>query len=123
MRFQLNMLRVKPMELGPSIRNMDDYVASISPFERLMINRLDNMAYDQRNHYKFSVSRFQNLGKQIKVVQNQLFELQYGKEIKGFNASIYNYVEADELVFSLLLMFLFNYVFIHSLSLFVKLWF
>jgi len=111
------------MELGPSIRNMDDYVASISPFERLMINRLDNMAYDQRNHYKFSVSRFQNLGKQIKVVQNQLFELQYGKEIKGFNASIYNYVEADELVFSLLLMFLFNYVFIHSLSLFVKLWF
>ena len=43
---------------GPSTENMNDYVASMSPFERLMINCLDNMAYEQRNHYDFCAARF-----------------------------------------------------------------
>jgi len=65
---------------SPSAGNMNDYAAPTSPFKRLMINRLDIMAYDQRNHHEFCFARFHNLDEQIEVVQNQLFELQYGKE-------------------------------------------
>jgi len=56
--------------VGPGTGNMDDHIASMSPFERLMINRMDSMAYDQRNHYEFCAARFQNLDEQIEVVQN-----------------------------------------------------
>jgi len=50
----------------------------MSPFERLMLRRMDNFADDQRSHHEFCVARFQNLGEHIEVVQNQHFELQYG---------------------------------------------
>ena len=44
--------------------------------------------YDQRNHHEFCTTRFQDLDEHIEVVQNQLFELQYGKDdwwISWFN--------------------------------------
>jgi len=41
---------------------------------------MDSFAYDQRNHHEFCMARIQNLDEHIEVVQNQLFELQYGKE-------------------------------------------
>jgi len=40
-----------------------------------MINRLDNMTYDQINHYEFCAAKFQNLDEHIEVVHNQIFEL------------------------------------------------
>jgi len=52
----------------------------MTPFERLMISRMDIFAYDQKNHPEFCMARFQNLDEQIEAVQNQLFDLQYGKE-------------------------------------------
>jgi len=48
-----------------------------------MINRMDGLAYDQRNHHELFVARFQNLDEQIEDVQNQLFELRYRKEDRG----------------------------------------
>jgi len=59
---------------------MEERITSMSPFERLVVNRLDNFVNDQRTHHEFCVARFQNLDEQIEVVQNQLFELQYGQE-------------------------------------------
>ncbi|KAL9276982.1 hypothetical protein ACSQ67_025468 [Phaseolus vulgaris] len=72
LRIQMNKLLVKPMELVQVLGNTDYYVMHtlvsyeppidrgipVSPFERLMINHLDNMVSDQRDHYEFFVSRF-----------------------------------------------------------------
>jgi len=59
----------------------------MSPFKRLMVNRMENFADDQRSLHDLCATRFnsmdahfKNLDEQIEVVQNQLFELQYGKE-------------------------------------------
>jgi len=59
-----------------------------------MVNRLDNFAKSQRNLHDLCATNFQNfenrfqsmdtrfqtLDEKIEVVQNQLYELQYGKE-------------------------------------------
>jgi len=55
-------------------------ITFMSPFERLMLRRMDNFADEQRSHHEFCVARFQNLDEQIEAVQNHLFELQYGKD-------------------------------------------
>jgi len=39
--------------VGPSAGNVDEYTIFMSHFEKLMINRSDNMTCDQRNHYEF----------------------------------------------------------------------
>jgi len=52
----------------------------MSPFERLLLGRMDNFVEDQRSHHEFCVARFQNLDEQVEVVQNQIFKLQYAKE-------------------------------------------
>jgi len=66
----------------------------MSHFERFMVNRMDNFAENQRNLHEFCATNFHNIGdrfqsmdthfqnldEHIEVVQNQLFELQYGKE-------------------------------------------
>ena len=57
---------VGAFDARPSAGNMGERITSMSPFERLMVSRMD--------------ARFQNLDEQIKVVQNQLFKLQYGKD-------------------------------------------
>jgi len=71
---------VSAYEVGPSDVNMEERIISMSPFERLMVNRLDNFAHDQRAHHEFCVARFQSLDEQIEVVQNRIFELQYGQK-------------------------------------------
>jgi len=59
-----------------------------------MVNRLDNFVENQRNLHDLCATNFQNFDKifqsmdthfhnldeQIEVVQNQLYELQYGKD-------------------------------------------
>jgi len=66
--------------VGPSAGIMGERITSMSPFERLMIRRMYNFVDKQRSHHEFCVARFQNLDEQIEVVQNKLFELQYGRE-------------------------------------------
>ena len=59
----------------------------MSPFERLMINRMDTFAENQRNLYDLCESRFNNmdsrfstLDEQIEEVQKQIMELQFERE-------------------------------------------
>jgi len=67
-------------DVGPSAGNMGECITSMSPFERLMLSRMDNFADEQGSQHEFCVARFQYLDEQIEVVQNQLFQLQYGKK-------------------------------------------
>jgi len=59
---------------------MGKRITSMSPFERLMLSRMDNFADEQRSHHEFCIGRFQNLDEKIEAIHNQLFELQYSKE-------------------------------------------
>jgi len=59
----------------------------MTPFERLMINRMDDFADSQRSLYELCDTRFQSmdtrfqtLDEQIEVVHNQIFKLQYGND-------------------------------------------
>jgi len=77
-----------------SAGNQVDEMPSMSSFERYTVNRLDGFAENQRNLHDLCVSNFQSidnrfnnmdtrfmtLNEQIKAVQNQIFELQYGKD-------------------------------------------
>jgi len=79
---------------GISTGNQGDEMPSMSSFERYMVNRLDGFAENQRDLHDLCVSNFQSidnrfnnmdtrfmtLDEQIEVVQNQIFELQYGKD-------------------------------------------
>ena len=59
---------------------MGERITSMSPFERLMVSRMNNFADEQRSHHELCVARFQNLDELIESIQNHLFEVQYGKE-------------------------------------------
>jgi len=81
--------------VGTSAGNQGDEMPSMSSFERYMVNRLNGFSENQRNLHDLCVSNFHNidnrfnsmdtrfmtLDEQIEVVQNQIFELQYGKEV------------------------------------------
>ena len=43
---------------GLSAGKMDERITSMTPFQRLMRNRMNNFAYDQRNHHEFCMARF-----------------------------------------------------------------
>ena len=77
------MFPVKPIVLVQALELWMILLLQWHLFERLMINRMDGLAYDQRNHHELFVARFQNLDEQIEDVQNQLFELRYRKEDRG----------------------------------------
>jgi len=62
--------------------NMGEMMPTMLPFERLMINRMDTFADNQRNLYEMCESKFNNmdtrfstLDEQIKEVQRQILEL------------------------------------------------
>jgi len=62
-------------------------MTTMSPFERLMINRMDTFADNQRNLYEMCESkfhkmdtRFSTLDEQIEEVQMQILELQFQRE-------------------------------------------
>jgi len=84
-------LRINKGSIGAG--NQRERILSMSPFERFMVNRMDNFAENRRNlhdcatnfqnfdeRFQSMDTRFQNLNEQIEAVQNQLFELQYRKE-------------------------------------------
>ena len=71
-------------EVGPSDGYMGERMTTMSPFERLMINRKDTFAGNQRNlhdlcesRFNHMDSRFSTLDEQIKEVHNQIRELQF----------------------------------------------
>jgi len=73
-------------EANPSSDHIGDRITSMSLFERLMVSRMDNFAENQRNLHELCKSRFphmdsrfQTLDEQIEEVQNQLLDLQYGR--------------------------------------------
>jgi len=79
---------------GTSVRHQGNRTPLMSSFESYMVNRLDSFAENQRNlhdlcvtnfqnfdnRFQSMVTRFQTLDEQIEAVQNQIFELKYGKE-------------------------------------------
>jgi len=74
-------------EVGQSFDHMNERITSMSPFERLMVSRMDNFTENQRSLHELCETRFQNmdsrfqtLDKQIEEVHNQLLDLQYGKD-------------------------------------------
>jgi len=81
-------------DAGTSVGHQGDGIPSMSSFERYMVDRLDSFAENQRNLHDLCVTNFQNidnifqsmdtlfqtLDEHIEVVQNQIFELQYGKD-------------------------------------------
>ena len=80
---------------GTSAGDQGDEMPSMYSFERYMVNRLDGFAENQINLHDLCVSNFQSidnkfnsmdtrfmtLDEQIEAVQNQIFELQYGKDV------------------------------------------
>jgi len=85
---------VADLGVGTTVGHHGNRIPSMSSFESFMVNRLDIFAENQRNLHDLCVTNFQNfdnrfqsmdtrfqtLDELIEVVQNQLFELQYGKE-------------------------------------------
>ena len=83
-------------DVGPSAGagNQEERMQTMSPFERLMVNRLDSFAENQRNLHDLCVSNFQRfdnrfdnmdahfmtLDEQIEAVHNQIYDLQYGDD-------------------------------------------
>jgi len=66
---------------------MGDRITSMSPFERLMVSRMDSFVENQRNlhelcesSFQHMDSRFQTLDEKIEGIQNQLLDLQYGRD-------------------------------------------
>jgi len=94
MDFQHEDLPETNQDAGLSAVNQEEGMPTMSSFERYMVNRLDGFAENQRNLHDLCVSniqsidnRFNNmdscfmtLDEQIKVVQNQIFDLQYAKD-------------------------------------------
>jgi len=80
-------------DVGPTAGagNQEERIQTMSPLERLMVNRLDSFGENQRNLHDLCVSNFQRidnrfdsmharfmtLDEQIEVVQNQIFDLQF----------------------------------------------
>ena len=67
--------------------NMGERMTTMSPFKRLMINRMDTFDENQRNLYDMCESRFNNmdscfstLDEHIDDVQKQIMELQFERE-------------------------------------------
>jgi len=74
-------------EAGHNDTYMGERMTTMSPFERLMINRMETFAENQRNLHDLCESRFNHmhscfssLDEQIEEVQNQILELQFERE-------------------------------------------
>jgi len=96
MDFQHENLPEAHQDVGPSAGagNQEERMQTMSPFERLIVNRLDSFAENQRNLHDLCVSNFQRidnrfdsmdarfmtLNEQIQAVQNQIFDLQYADD-------------------------------------------
>jgi len=50
---------------GPSV---GECITSMTPFERLLLRRMNNFADNQRSHHEFFVAHFQNLDEQIEAI-------------------------------------------------------
>jgi len=55
-------------EAAQSAGHMGERLTSMSPFERLILSRMNSFADEQRSHHEFRVSHFQDLDEQIEAV-------------------------------------------------------
>ena len=83
-------------DAGPSVGvgNQEERMQTMSPFERLMMNRLDSFAENQRSLHDLCVrnfqridtrfdnmdARFMTLDEHIEAVHNQIFDLQFADD-------------------------------------------
>ena len=79
---------------GPNTDVGGERITSMTSFEILMLNRMDSFAEQQNNLYEMCQNRFQqfnqnfqgldacfgNLDEQIEVIQNQISDLQFGRD-------------------------------------------
>ena len=80
-------LAVETQEVGHNDAYIGERMTTMSPFEILMINRMDTFAENQRNlhdlcesRFNHMDSRFSTLDEHIEEVQNQIMELQFERE-------------------------------------------
>jgi len=74
-------------EPSVGVGNQEERMQTMSPFERLMVNRLDSFAENPYlcvnnfrridNRFESMDARFMTLDEQIEAVQNQIFDLQF----------------------------------------------
>jgi len=112
---------------GTSAGHQGNGTPSMSSFERYMVDRLDGFAENQRNLHGLCVTNFQNidnrfqsmdtrfltLDEHIEVVQNQIFELQYGKENEKKNNRLFarnNRLFLQSIVALLIFLFIFCFI-------------
>jgi len=55
--------------------NMDERMTNMSSFERLMINRMDTFADNQRNLYEMCESKFNNMDTRFSTLDEQIEEV------------------------------------------------
>ena len=51
---------------------------SLSRFEQLMINQLNNIDSNQKSHHEYCKTHFQNLEEQVDDIQGKLGQMFYG---------------------------------------------
>jgi len=57
---------------GPSIDHKGERMTSISPFERLMVNRMDSFAENQRNLHELCELTFQHMDSRFQTLDEQI---------------------------------------------------
>ena len=62
-------------EVGPSDGYMGERVTTMSPFERLTINRMDTFAENQRNLHDLCESRFNHMNSRFSNLDEQIEEV------------------------------------------------
>jgi len=60
---------------GTSVGNQGNRILSMSPFERFMVNRLDNFAKNQRNLHDFCATNFQNIDDKFQSMDTRFYNL------------------------------------------------
>jgi len=62
---------------------MEERITSMSPFEKLVVNRLDNFAHEQKAHHEFCVAKFKSLDEQIEVGRISYLNCSMDKKSEG----------------------------------------
>jgi len=82
---------VGAFDARPSAGNMGERITSMSPFERLMVSRMDSFANEQRSLHELCATwfhtmdaRFQNLDEQIEAVQIRFLSYNMARMIEVF---------------------------------------
>jgi len=67
----------------------------------MLLGRLDTITIEQWNHHEFCAALFQHMDLQIEVVQEQLVEMYYGKDVDDQVAYFLTIIVISSYLFSL----------------------